>query len=257
MPDHEPAVDRSHLALHADTTTDVLGIAGQIQSAADTPEVIELLRRATSLLGADAAMFTSVIRDDATTDTHRCLLVCDPNWSLQYADNAWCRDDPWLRYALYSTQPILARDLPPLTEREIRVTEAAARYGFLSMVIAPAPSALAQSRVGVLCLGSMHEGYFERGALTGVALLARILAMELGDWMHVQLRSELMSRARIASGDLGLLQAAQHDSSSKSIAAALHTEPKTIDSRFNRLCHRLGVANRRAAIRLAEIYGLI
>jgi len=88
-------------------------------------------------------------------------------------------------------------------------------------------------------------------------MLARVLAMELGDWTQRQIRSELMSRARIKPDDLHLLQLAQQDLHSKSIAARLQIASTTVDCRLNRLCHRLGVANRRSAIRLAEIYGLI
>jgi DNA-binding NarL/FixJ family response regulator len=44
---------------------------------------------------------------------------------------------------------------------------------------------------------------------------------------------------------------------SKIIAAELGTEAKTIDCRFQRLNAKLEAPNRRAAVRVAKLYGLI
>jgi DNA-binding CsgD family transcriptional regulator len=235
----------------------VLAIAAQIQAATGTPEVIALLKAACACLGLNGAMFSCCIRDDAATVSHRHLIACEPTWASHYAHNGCSQDDPWLRYARYSTRPILARDLPLLNEREIQFTLSAARQGFNATIVVPAPSAVAQSRFGVLCMGSTRDDFFQPDALVGIAVLARVLAMELGDWMHRQVGSELIAQARITRADVHLLQLAQHDPSSKSIAAALDLAPKTVDCRLSRLAHRLGVANRHAAVRLAEIYGLI
>lgn len=88
-------------------------------------------------------------------------------------------------------------------------------------------------------------------------MLARVLAAKLADWMHRQVRADLIARARITEDDLVLLRHQQPGHRSKVIASALHTEPKTIDGRFHRLSLDLGTANRRGALRVAEIYGLI
>lgn len=235
----------------------VLSVVSRIAGAADSGTAVRLLQRAAASLGADCAMFTSFVRDDATLTSYRFLLACDPVWAVQYARNHWCLDDPWLRYALYNTEPVVAETLPPAGERARWVTEAASHYGFASTLIVPAPTAAAQSRVGVLCLGSAQQGYFLSEGGVVLRCLARSLAMELGDWMHRQIRMELMARARITDDDLVLLRHEQQGHSSKVIAAALLLEPKTIDCRFHRLSLKLGTANRRAAVRLAEIYGLI
>lgn len=235
----------------------VLAVMAQIGDAADTGTTVRLLKDAASRMGADGAMFTSFVRDDATLASYRFLLACDPVWGLQYAKNNWCLDDPWLRYALYNTEPVVAETLPPAGERAQWVTEAAAHFGFASTLVVPAPTAAAQSRVGVLCLGSSRLGFFAGEGGSTLRCLARSLAMELGDWMHRQIRLELMARARITDDDLDLLRHEQQGHSSKAIAAELHLEPKTVDCRFHRLSLKLGTANRRAAVRLAEIYGLI
>lgn len=236
---------------------EAFALIAQIGEAADHGAAVRQLRSAARCLGADAATFTSFVHDDATLSSYRFLLACDPIWAVQYASNNWCLDDPWLRYALYNTAPVVGESLQPTELRARWVVEAAAHFGFASTFIVPAPTPAAQSRVGVLVLGSATPGYFLHGGGKRIRCMARGLAMELGDWTHAQIRQELMDRARVTQDDLMLLRHEQAGHSSKVIAAALHVEPKTIDCRFHRLSLKLGTANRRAAVRLAEIYGLI
>lgn len=250
-------IDLGTLSAQPGYAAGVLGVMSQIANAADSGVAVRLLREAASRLGADGAMFTSFVRDDATLASYRFLLACDPVWGVQYAKNNWCLDDPWLRYALYNTEPVVAETLAPAGERARWVSEAAAHFGFASTLVVPAPTAAAQSRVGVLCLGSSRLGFFTGDGGGALRCLARSLAMELGDWMHRQIRVELLARARITEEDLKLLRHEQQGHSSKTIAAELQLEPKTVDCRFHRLSLKLGTANRRAAVRLAEIYGLI
>lgn len=245
------------LAADPDYASSVLEAVSRLAQAADAAVAVRLLKEVTLRLGLDGATFTSFVRDDATLASYRVLLACDPAWALQYTQHNWCLDDPWLRYALYNTAPVIAESLPAGGEREQWVSESAAHFGFTTTLLIPAPTASAQSRVGVLALGSSHRGFFEDEGAMALRCLARGLAMELGDWMHRQVRSELMKNARLTEDDLTLLRHEQQGHSSKTIAVALHTEAKTIDCRFHRLSLRLGTANRRAAVRLAEIYGLI
>lgn len=240
-----------------DRSSRLLAIVEQIETATDNAAAVCLLKRGVAAIGADAAVFTSFVRDDVTLASYRYLLACDPVWALQYAQNGWCLDDPWLRYALYNSAPIRSEELPPLNERERWVVDGAAHFGFVSTLIVPVPSPAAQSRVAVLCLGSRHRQHYAGDGYAGERVLARSLAMELGDWMHRQIRTELMAQARITDDDLVLLWHQQQGHNSKVIATLLKTEAKTIDCRFQRLSLKLGAANRRAALRVAEIYGLI
>ncbi|WP_370870407.1 LuxR C-terminal-related transcriptional regulator [Hydrogenophaga sp.] len=50
-------------------------------------------------------------------------------------------------------------------------------------------------------------------------------------------------------------EAAGH--SSKVIGAAMNLEAKTIDSRFQRVNAKLGAPDRRTAVRIARLYGLL
>ncbi len=240
-----------------DYAAQVLEAVTRISAAPDAASVVGLLKLATGRLGADAAMFTSFVRDDALLSSFRYLLACDPVWGLEYAKNGWCFDDPWLHYAMYSADPIRSADLPRLSERERWVSDAAMQWGFRSAVIFPVASPAAQSRVAVLCLGSDDARRFDDDGYPVFRCLARTLAGELADWTHRRIKAELIARAKISDADLTLLRHEQQGHGSKAIAAAMNMEVSTIDCRFHRLSLRLGTANRRAAVRLAEIYGLI
>ncbi|WP_158219845.1 autoinducer binding domain-containing protein [Ideonella sp. A 288] len=239
---------------------DVPGLVEAIRRLEATDEIgqaVLLLKDAAQALGADAATFTSFVREYDTFDSYRHLLACSPVWAQLYAQRDGCLHDPWLRYARRNTEPVQAGQLTLLDEHERWMVDAARSYGFVSTLIVPAPSALAQSRVGLLCLGSGRDDYFDDADYPLRRCLARALAMEIGDWMLRRMRAELMAQARITAGELALLRHEQKGHCSKVIAAAMDTEAKTIDCRFHRLRLKLGAPNRHAAMRLAEIYGLI
>lgn len=235
----------------------ILGSIASLVDLDDEPSAVDVLAAVSRSLGADAAMFASFTLDDASLASYRVLHACDARWASRYAMHQWYLSDPWLHYALYNAEPIWSTDLRGHTDAEREVTMAAQEVGFVHTLIVPAPTTAAQSRTGVLCLGSRKAGFFTSQHYPVLRSLGRALAMELGDWMQRHLRAELMKRARITDHDLALLRLEQMGHSSKVIAAALHTGPKTIDCRFQRLCLRMGTANRRAALRIAEIYGLI
>jgi DNA-binding CsgD family transcriptional regulator len=235
----------------------VLDLIGCIEDAPSKPAALALFREAVQHIGADAAWFLSFIRDDATSASYRFLLACDPVWASEYSRHGWFADDPWLRYAAQATEPVRASELTDLSPRERAVVASSADYGFRSALIAPTPSSGGQSRIGVLCLGSSTEDFFEDAGYRAAKLLARCLAMELHGWWLRQIKAELIARARITDADLALLRSEEAGLSSKAIAADLGTEAKTIDCRFQRVSAKLGAANRRAAVRIAKLYGLI
>lgn len=248
LPERTRAAGYSSLALE---------VVARIESAASKAEVLGLFRQAAQCLGADAALFMSFIRDDATFASYRFLLACDPVWGTEYARNGWFADDPWLRYAMNASEPIRSSELAPLTPREAIVATAAADYGFRSVVIVPTPSPAGHSRLGLMCVGSNTEGYFEDAGYQAVKLLSRCLALELQGWWQRQITAELIARSRISQSDLELLRHEDAGHSSKVIAADLQIEAKTIDCRFQRVSAKLGTPNRRAAVRIAKLYGLL
>lgn len=254
---HERSVDDNWHPIGEAEANIVHHVIARLVDVDDEPSATELLAAAVGALNADAAQFASLIQYDASLVSYRVLHACDPVWASQYAANRWYLSDPWLHYALYNAEPVRSEDLQGHTDPEHEVAQAAKKVGFVHTLIVPAPSTAAQSRTGVLCIGSRSAGFFHPSRYPALRGLSRSLAMELGDWMQRHLRAELVERAHITDEDHVLLRHEQQGHSSKVIAVMLHTEPKTIDCRFQRLCLRMGTANRKAAVRVAEILGLI
>ena len=111
-------------------------------------------------MGADAAAFVSFVRDDDAHDTFRFLLACDPVWCAEYERRAWYALDPWLAYARAHTEPVRSADVPAEAGVQREIVELARRHGFSDALIVPAPASGMVTRLGVLCLGSEHEGFF-------------------------------------------------------------------------------------------------
>jgi len=229
----------------------------EIVDVSDAPEAVDLLARTCQRLGSSSSCFLSFVRDEDSSAAYRMLLACDPRWGTEYLRNNWFEVDPWLSYALHAEEPILASALTPETDAQRAMVASAADHGFRSVVIAPAPSAAGATRVGVLYVGSDVADYFEGDGYRNVRPLAQALAMELHAWWMRTLRSELVRSARITAEDFDLLRHEACGHGSKLIAMELHTEAKTIDCRFQRLNAKLGAPNRRAAVRIARLYGLL
>ena len=138
-----------------------------------------------------------------------------------------------------------------------RASDLATRNVFAAPVLVPVHTGSSHSRVSLLCLGSWQAGQYESIPFGRFKLGARVLAFELHEWWLARLRTELMARARITEGDLELLRHQSLGHSSKRIAAELQVSRSSINSRFQRMNSRLGVANRRIAARLAAECGLI
>jgi DNA-binding CsgD family transcriptional regulator len=229
----------------------------QVVSVSDPAGAVELLARGIREFGATSGCFVSFVREGNTAATCRMLLACDPRWGTEYLVNGWFNNDPWLSHALRSEEPIIASTLPAETPAEKAMVDRAAEYGFKSVVVAPSPSAAGASRVGVLYIGSERDGFFEGDGFDNVRPLAQALSMELHAWWLRALRRELVARIRMSGEELDLLRHEDSGHGSKAIAKALGTQAKTIDCRFQRINAKLGAPNRKAAVRIAKLYGLL
>jgi DNA-binding NarL/FixJ family response regulator len=235
----------------------VFQILPLITDARSAGEVISLFREAVVGLGADAGVFLSCLRDHATRTSLRSLWACDPSWAADYALHRWFEHDPWLRYASCDAEPTRSSNLVFSSPKEVAFIRAAAEHGFASALIAPAPSSVGLSRVGVLCLGSADPERFEGEKYPQVRVLARALSMELHHSIAKSMREELLRGASLTEADLHLLRCEAAGHSSKVIGAAINLEAKTIDSRFQRVNAKLGAPDRRTAVRIARLYGLL
>ena len=235
----------------------VLQLLPLLTDARSSGEVMSLFREAVVGLGADVGVFLSCVRDDATRTSFRSLWACDPAWPAEYASQRWFEHDPWLRYASCDAEPTRSSNLVCSSTKEVAFIRAVAEHGFASALIAPAPSSVGLSRVGVLCLGSADPERFEGENYPQVRVLARALAMELHHSIAKSMREELLQGVRLTEADLQLLRCEAAGHNSKVIGAAMSLEAKTIDSRFQRLNAKLGAPDRRTAVRIARLYGLL
>lgn len=237
--------------------TRLLDILSRITDLGPTGEVISLFREAVICLGAESGVFLSCLRDDASRTSLHTLWACDPEWTAAYAGQRWFENDPWLRYASHEAEPTRSSDLITVSKEEEAFSLAAAAHGFASALVAPAPSQVGLSRVGVLCLGSRTTACFEGENFSQTRVLARALAMELHHWVVNVMRQELLAGSGLNDADLELLRYEAAGHSSKAIGAALNLEAKTIDCRFQRVNAKLDAPDRRTAARIARLYGLL
>ena len=240
-----------------DYVTRVGEVIHDMQCAQDQTQAVELLHEATQRMGAEVAIFASFIRDDESYRSYRLLLACDPAWFTQYERQGRYDDDPWLAYAQRYSVPVRSSQIPVTNDAERAAMDLAARFGFRSAVIVPAPSSGGLTRAGVLCLGSSKPGYFDDDGYVALRVVARGVAMELHEWWIGRIRDELIATASITDDDLLLLAHERMGHSTKTIARTLNWSTSSVDSRFHRMNGRLGVASRKAAARLAAEYGLI
>jgi DNA-binding CsgD family transcriptional regulator len=236
----------------------VSAVVGQLHAAKTQAAALDLLFEANRLMGLDASVFASFIRDDETHESYRFMLACDPRWCFEYEKHAKFADDPWLIYACSHSEPIRGHEMQTYTRRQQNVLRVAEDFGFRSSLIIPSPSSGGISRLGVLCLGSNQPGFFDSRAYVAIKMLARSLAMELHDWWVRLVREELITDADLTNEDLELLRLQRLGQGSKDIARALPAMTiRAVDSRFHRINAKLGTPSRKAAARIAAEYGLI
>ena len=231
-------------------------VVQRIEATADPACLVEFLREATELVGADVAAFMSFI-DDGECAAFRYLLACDPRWCVEYEQRAWYADDPWLAHAKRHSTPIRASEIGCSGPSQREVVQLAEQYGFQSTAIVPAPSSGGLSRLGMLCLGSRSAGFFEAAGFDAVKVVARPLAAALLEASIRSTREELIRAWQINAKELALLDLQRSGMSTKAIAASLAVSPHAVNSYFQRLNAKLGVLNRKEAARLAAEYGLI
>jgi DNA-binding NarL/FixJ family response regulator len=253
----EPPPSLAALMRSPEAVDRVMNLLPQLD-AADTPEdALHLLTQAVQLVGADAAAFMSYLRDDATRASYRSLLACDPAWAAAYASQGWFKDDPWLRHASQGSEVVRSSELTLTGPREQAFMAAAAELGFASAVIAPAPSSVGLSRVGVLSIGSRQPGYFDDEGYPKFKGLARASAMSLHEGMLRSIRREVLLRSRLTAADIELLRFEAAGQGSKAIGTLLGIGPRTVDCRFQRISAKLDAPDRRSAARIAQLYGLL
>lgn len=220
---------------------------------ADEASAIAVLELASRVGGADAALFVWVVPGHNEQLWFRSLAALDHRWGASVLRRLHEGPCNWLAHAARSSEPLLVRESADTNADGTSATsgEPSIRASWL----VPAPSPQSSDALGLLILASTDEARLD--VTRAVLPVYRALALALAEWFQRRAREELVQRAHLTDRDLELLRHEQMGHGSKRIAAALHVEPKTIDCRFHRLNVRLGVANRRDAVRLCQRYGLL
>lgn len=229
--------------------------AERIGTASDPAAAQRLLIDGIAVLGARNAFFASFVRDGQDIGACRFMWACEADACRPDLDGDRLLRDPWLAYAANHAAPIVASALTAADQGGHELIAPAQRQSFASVLLVPAHSGPGHARIGLLALGSAHAGFFESEGLARFRIGARALATELHDWWQARLRRELATH--LTPAELELLRHEHCGHGSKLIARALDVSPCAIDSRFQRINARLGVPNRRAAVRLAIECGLL
>jgi DNA-binding CsgD family transcriptional regulator len=225
--------------------------------AASSPEqALELLRRALQMIGAESGVFLSAIKDDASRTSIRSLLACDPRWTVEYSHAEWSDHDPWLRHAMESQTPVRSTELRLRPADEAFISKASS-LGFASSLVVPAPTSFGAARFGVLIVGSSDPAHYDSSRNLLVEIVARSLAMELHEWLLRTVREDLLEISRLTPQEINLLRHEAAGHTSKMIAAEANVKPPTVDGWFQRINAKLNAPDRRTAMRIARLYGLI
>jgi uncharacterized protein YigA (DUF484 family) len=234
----------------------ILAALPMLGDAESAEAAVERFHQVLRLMGADAGVFLSVIRDDATRTSQRAVLACDPLWAAEYTRGEWHEHDPWLRHARLNSEPARGLELDVRPD-ESKFLSVSAKLGFASSLVVPAPSPAGLSRIAVLAIGSHDPGFFDGEGYVAFRVLARALATELNRWLLRAIGQELIEGSGITADEIALLRHEEAGHTSKVIAAKLKVEPKTIDCRFQRVNAKLDAPDRRTSARIARLYGLL
>lgn len=254
----EPSVDEHGQAgtapTHVSQTAafDLCDLATSL-AVADEVSAIAALELAARVGGADAALFVWVVPEDDGHCWYRSIAALDHEWGASALRRLHAGPCNWLAHAARSSEPMLVRD----SSIECDEADAGSTHrtgGRQAAWLIPAPSPQDSDVLGLLILAGQDEHRLD--VTSRLLPLYRALALGLSDWFLRRGREELVRRAHLTDRDLDLLRREALGHGSKRIASALHVEPKTIDCRFHRLNVRMGVGNRRDAVRLCKRYGL-
>lgn len=216
-----------------------------LHDASDPCDLLVSLCRVTRAFGARASACAHVVPDPERAPRLLLLLACEPERIYPHAQPGSALDHAWLRYARDHDEPIWSTQMPSSTA-----------YGLEPPVLlVPTHSGGATGRYGLLMLELAPSADDELASEQRV--LAEGLAHELHAWWMRRTREDLQRDARLRSSDLQLLAFERQGLATKQIARLIDSTLLAVDSRFQRINAKLGVANRRHAALRAAIHGLL
>lgn len=250
MPLHNPAQSPSQVGHPSQSTTTTIPASAAVtalRDASDPCDLLAALFRITRAFGARASACVHVVPDPERAPQLFVLLACEPERAYSHLQRESALDHPWLRYARAHSEPLWVASLQPAYPAEDHPAPA---------LIVPTHSGGLTGRFGVLML-EMATGDCGSSESSEQRVLAEGVAHELHAWWMRRTRADLQREARLRSADLHLLDLERQGLASKQIARLLDSTVLAVDSRFQRINAKLGVANRRHAALRAAIHGLL
>ncbi|WP_420213480.1 autoinducer binding domain-containing protein (plasmid) [Burkholderia aenigmatica] len=209
-------------------------------------------------LGAERFVFltVSVDRLDDSLTERQVLVDCDEYWLKSYLERKWFVTDPGLSYARRASSPVGATTIPYETDGQRILRQHDIAYGFRSKLIVPAHLPVA-GRVGVLYLGRDDDTWEGEPALVANKLFFRMLAIELLDWFHAQMRRDMTVAIGLTERDTSILNLLRRGFSASHIASELNLSKPTIYSYFRQLNQKFCVNHITRVVEQATHLGLL
>lgn len=218
-------------------------------------EVEAAARQIVEHFGLQSFVFGAFFRNHGR-ENYRYLVGCVPQWCYLYNGNKWYAIDPFIDYALKSTNPVLASEIVLASAGQQRMMDTAAEHGFRSGVVVPAHS-VSTVRVGVLYLGTAEGEERARESLSRHRPLMRAFSLELLEWWDAKLREWSLEDLELDVLDVELLGKAQEQATAEEAARELGVTVSRARSRYERMTRKLDAPNKRAAVEKALALGLI
>jgi len=250
MPLHNPTQSPSQTGQPSQSATTAISAStavAALRDASDPCDLLAALFRITPAFGAHASACVHVVPDPERAPHLFVLLACEPERAYSHLQRESALDHPWLRYARAHSEPAWAASLHPAFPAQDHSGP---------VLIVPTHSGGVTGRFGALMLEMVTSdcGSSEKNEQR---VLAEGIAHELHDWWMRRTRAELQREARLRSTDLQLLALERQGLGTKQIARMIDSTLLAVDSRFQRINTKLGVANRRHAALRAAIHGLL
>ena len=236
----------------------VIEAATTIRSLPDAAAFDENVRAIVQRCSGQSYVFITCANAPSGEEYLRFFVGCNPKWFHQYKSRHGYLNDPLLAHAKHCSLPLAGSTLArgPLSTGQSNLLALAQQFGFKSLIALPSHGPGAQS-IGLLCIGSDQPGEAAENALMAHAASLRLLALEMLEWVNVHARVKFVEKCEIDASDITVLQHALKGHTSADIALLTNTTACAVDERFRRLCARMQVRNRKAAITLAYLHGAV
>lgn len=228
----------------------------RIQACGDEFEVTGLVHELLHHFGAESFVFISLSRDCQSRESFRFLVGCAPKWCQIYNAKKWFAIDPFIRYALHNSSPILGSTIKSESPGQTELLDTAAENGFRSGMVIPTHAGN-QSRIGLLYVGCSTPPEQAEPILTRNRNRLRAIAMELFEWTETKLNADSIAHYEFDSIDIELLKLECKGFTAEDAANTLHYSVAVVNHRFLRINEKLEVRHKKDAVKRALELGIL